>query len=460
MAERCDRGLPMLNDMIAVTSMKVAGTALWLGYTVLLARLLPAADYGLVMYAITVLSIAGPLTCLGLNSAMLRFGSIYWHQDRPAALLALLAEARWTIAPASLAGAAAVAMAFELALGIGGAAGGIGWAAVAIVAAGLPLYGAMEIHRETLRAVDRVVAGFLGFNVLRALVPAVAAAALAVAGWLSVETALAGFVGGLALIAAIDGRRIAAVIGGTGGARDVADRPAWRRVARPMVVAEALVHWIARGDVLIVGALLGLRAAAIYLTAQRLAVLVSFVVDAVRLTLEPMVARRHAEDDRAGMQALMARGSLASTAAGMPIALAIGGGGWLLLGLYGVEFRDGWLVLAILVLGQVTTVLAGPVAAVLRMTGLERPLTAVLVVAAVALAAVVPAGIAIAGVEGAAAGAALVTAGSNLAYLVIARRRLGLRIGPGSGMFAPVLLRSVLAEVLRQLQRVWRRAER
>ena len=66
----------MLNDMVAVTLMKVAGTALWLAYTVLLARLLTAGDYGLVMYAVTVLSIAGPLTCFGLNSAMLRHGSV------------------------------------------------------------------------------------------------------------------------------------------------------------------------------------------------------------------------------------------------------------------------------------------------------------------------------------------------------------------------------------------------
>lgn len=440
----------MLNDMVAVTSMKVAGTALWLAYTVLLARLLPAADYGLVMYAITVLSIAGPLTCLGLNSAMLRFGSVYWHQGRPGALLALLSDARLTIALASLVAAIVVVALFETALGIGN--GGIGWAAVAVVAAGLPLYGAMDLHRETLRALDRVVAGFLGFNVLRALVPGVAALALAAAGWLTVETALAGFVAGLALIAAIDGRRIAALTREAGAARDASDRPAWRRVARPMVLAEALVHWIARGDVLIVGALLDLRAAAIYLTAQRLAVLVSFVVDAVRLTLEPMVARRHAERDRAGMQELMARGSLASVATGMPIALVIAGGGWLLLGLYGAEFQEGWSVLVILVLGQVTTVLAGPVAAVLRMTGLERPLTAVLVAGAVALAAAVPVGIALAGVEGAAAGAALVTAASNLAYLVIARRRLGLRIGPGSGMLAPALVRSVLVEARRRMR--------
>lgn len=445
----------MLTDMVAVTSMKVAGTAFWLGYTVLLARLLPAADYGLVMYAITVLSIAGPLTCLGLNSAMLRFGSIYWQQGRPDALLALLSAARRTIAAAALAGAVAVAVVFQAALGIGAGGidgDGIAWTAVVVVAAGLPLYGAMEIHRETLRALDRVVAGFLGFNVLRALVPGVAAAVLAAAGWLTVETALAGFVGGLALIAAIDGRRIAALTRGAGAGRDFADRPAWLRVARPMVLAEALVHWLARGDVLLVGALLDLRAAAIYLTAQRLAVLVSFVVDAVRLTLEPMVARRHAERDRAGMQELMARGSLASVATGLPIALAIAAGGWLLLGLYGAEFRDGWAVLAILVLGQVTTVLAGPVAAVLRMTGLERPLTAVLAAGAVALAAAVPAGIALAGVEGAAAGAALVTAASNLAYLVIARRRLGLRIGPGSGMLAPALLRTMLAEAVRRLR--------
>lgn len=438
----------MLNDMVVVTSMKVAGTALWLLYTVLLAQLMPADDYGLVMYAITVLSIVGPLTCFGLNSAMLRHGSVYWHQGRPGALAGLLGEARRVIALASVAGAAGVAALFHAALGIGDQVGG---AVVAIVAAGLPLYGAMDLHRETLRAVDRVVAGFLGFNILRSLLPGLAAAALAAGGWLTVETAIGGFVGGLLVIAVLDSVRIAGLHRLHGAGRDATDRPAWYRIARPMVLAEALGYWLARGDILIVGAMLDLRSAAIYLTAQRLAVLVTFVLDAVRLTLEPMVARRFADRDQAGLQALMARGSLASFASGLPIALAIGGGGWLLLGLYGTEFREGWPVLAILILGQASTIWAGPVAAVLRMTGLERALTTILVACAVAIAVVVPAGIHLGGVEGAAIAAALVTVASNVAYLVVVRRRLGLICGPGSGMLDPALMRSLADELVSRL---------
>lgn len=438
----------MLSDMVVVTAMKVAGTALWLLYTVLLARLLTAADYGLVMYAITVLMIAGPLTCFGLNSAMLRHGSVYWDQGRPGRLTALLGEARRTIALVSLPGAVLVAATFEAALGIGGA---VPWTVVLIVAAGLPLYGAMDLHRETLRALDRVLAGFLGFNILRSLLPGVAAAALAAVGWLTVESALAAFVGGLAVIAALDARRIAGLVRSVAPTSAADDRAAWYRVARPMVLAEALGYWIARGDVVIVGAMLGLEAAAIYLTAQRLAVLVTFVVDAVRLTLEPMVARRFADRDQAGLQDLMARGSLACFASGMPIGLLIAGGGWLLLGLYGPAFQSGWAVLAILTLGQMTTVLAGPVSAVLRMTGLERPLTAVQAASAAGLSAAVPAGILVGGLEGAAVGAALVTGAGNLAFLVITRHRLGLRCGLGSGMFAPALVRSMLADAVRRL---------
>ncbi len=444
----------MLNDMVAVTFMKVAGTALWLLYTVLLARLLSADGYGLVMYAVTVLTIAGPLTCFGLNSAMLRHGSVYWDQGRPAALLGLLGEARRIIVLASLPAALLVAVVFETALGIGT---GVPWSVVAIVALGLPLYGTMDLHRETLRALDRVLAGFLGFNILRSLIPGVAAAGLAVGGWLSVETALAGFVGGLAAIAVIDARRIGRLTGDIAPVRDRDDRVAWYRIARPMVMAEALGYWIARGDVVIVGALLDLRAAAIYLTAQRLAVLVTFVVDAVRLTLEPMVARRHADRDHQGLQDLMARGSLVAFATGTPIALAIAGGGWLLLGLYGPDFQSGWAVLTILTAGQMTTVLAGSVSAVLRMTGLERPLTAVQAASAVGLSAMVPVGILLGGVEGAAIGAALVTGGSNLAYLMIVRRRLKLRCGPGSGMFAPALVRSVLEEAMHRAALLLRR---
>lgn len=439
--------------MVVVTAMKVAGTVLWLLYTVLLARLLPADDYGLVMYAITILMIAGPLTCFGLNSAMLRYGSVYWHHSRPGTLRALLSEARWVILLTALVGAAVIPLVFQTALGIGD---GVGWRTIAIVAVGLPLYGAMDLHRETLRALDRVIVGFLGFNVLRSLVPGVAAAVLAAFGWLSVDTALAAFVGGLVVIAALDAHRITTVMGTAGAAPapDRADRSDWYRIARPMVVAEALGYWMARGDILLVGALLDLRAAAIYLTAQRLAVLVTFVVDAVRLTLEPMIARRFADGDRAGMQELMARGSLASCASGLPIALAIVAAGWLLLGLYGPEFQSGWTVLAILTAGQISTVLAGPVSAVLRMTGLERPLTVVLVAGAAGQSIAVPLGILAGGLEGAAVAAALVTVGSNLSYLAIVRRRLDLRCGPGSGMLEPALIRSTVAALSDRVRRI------
>lgn len=435
----------MLSQLVVVTSMKVAGTVLWLVYTVVLARLLAAADYGLAMYAVTLMMIAGPLACLGLNSAMLRFGAVYWKQSRIPALRALLGEGRRVILLASAPAALATVL---LLVAIGDTEAPLGPTALALAAAGVPLYGLMVLHRETLRALDRTAAAFLGFNIVRSAVPGLLSVGLWAAGWLTVESALGAMVAGLLAIAALDSGRIGRAV--PPAAPDAAgERAAWYGVARPMVVTEALSHWLARGDVLIVGAAVGLTEAAIYLTAQRLAMLVNFVLDAARMALEPAVARSYEQGDRAGLQALLAEGSLLALLAGAPVALALVAGGPLLLGLYGPAFTDGWTVLAILAAGQFTTVLVGPVSAVLRMAGLQGPLTTLSAIASVGQALAVTAGVLAAGIEGAAIAAALVLAATNLGFVVVVRRRLGLRSGLGSGMFR----RGMLSAMLRDLRR-------
>lgn len=443
----------MLSRLLTVTVLKVAGTVLWLVYSVVLARLLTAADYGFVMYAITVVMATGPLACVGLNSAMLRFGAVYWREARAAAFRALLAEARRALALASLPMAAVTVAVLVLVDRDGGA----GAAPLALAAASVPLYGLMVLHRETLRAVDRTTDAFLGFTIVRAAVPCVLSVALAALGWLTPASALGCMAAGLAVIAAMDVRRIAAAVPPSMAAATDADgRREWYGVARPMVVTEALSHWLARGDVLIVGMMLGTTAAAIYLTAQRLAMLVNFVLDAARMAIEPAIARSHAGADHAAMQALLAEGSLLSLLAGAPAAIVLVAAGGPLLGLYGLAFVDGWAVLAILTAGQFTTALAGPVSAVLRMAGMHRPLTAWSAAISVAQAAAVSAGAALGGIEGAAVGAAAAAAANNVAYLVLVRRRLGLRSGVGSGLLAP----GILPRALRDLRGAGRREGR
>ena len=426
----------MLKVTVIVTAMKVTGTVGWVVYSILLARLLDLEAYGLVMYAVTVMAIAGPLTCLGYNSAMLKFGSVARQTGEIAGFLGLLALGRRTILVATPVAAAAVLAAFALTAGLDSTAGRL---VALFTIAGLPLFGLMILHREALRALDHPAWGLFGFNVLRPLVPTVASLALAAAGLLDVVTATGCILAGLLLVAVVDFHRIAAFVPAT-AERSEADRPAWRAVARPMWLTEAMNNVVARGDVLVVGALLGLEATAIYVTAQRLAWLVGFVLDAARMGLEPEIARGFARRDWAGLQRRLAVGSLISLLTGVPVALVLVFGGGAILDLFGPAFRDGWPVLAILVAGQLGNVVVGPISAVMRMTDMQRATTVVLGASAAAQCIAVAAGAVFLGVEGAAMGVAAVMVATGLAQLVRVRRHLGLRAGPGSGMLSrPVL---------------------
>jgi len=88
--------------------------------------------------------------------------------------------------------------------------------------------------------------------------------------------------------------------------------------------------------------------------------------------LEPILARAIGQKDTAGAQAMISSSVMVSVALSAAIALPLGFGASIYLGLFGPDFVAAAPVMQILVLGNMLAFLCGPVAVILVMQGHER----------------------------------------------------------------------------------------
>jgi O-antigen/teichoic acid export membrane protein len=108
--------------------------------------------------------------------------------------------------------------------------------------------------------------------------------------------------------------------------------------------------------------------------AQRTAGLVSLVLIAANIIIAPKFAELYQQKDMVTLGKVARRGALLMTAMASPaILLFIVLPQWV-MGLFGAEFSDGWMLLVIMAVGQLVNVMTGSVGFLLMMTGNERQL--------------------------------------------------------------------------------------
>ena len=182
---------------------------------------------------------------------------------------------------------------------------------------------------------------------------------------------------------------------------------------------------------IIVGLVLGLEAAALYIAAERIAALGQFLTDAVRIAAGPKVARaaRQAETEPGALQHAVRHASLLMFLAGSAGALGLAVLGYPLLWLLGPEYIKAYPVVLLLLLGQTSWTVLGPTAMVMNMTGLERSRSVGTVVAAFAAGGVAWIGASIMGISGAALGYAAVSWGMNAVFALIISLKSHLYVG-------------------------------
>jgi len=196
------------------------------------------------------------------------------------------------------------------------------------------------------------------------------------------------------------------------------------RHALPFALLAGLGIINTQTDVLMLGFMGTPEDVGFYRIASRVASLVAFALTAVGAALAPRIAALHATGDRSEMQNLSTKAALATTLFALPMALVlVFGGSWILL-LFGEEFQKGSTALAVLSVGQLINAAMGVVGLLLTMTGHHALVARTLTFSAVLNIALNAALIPQFGASGAAIATTITYFTWNLALALLVKSRL------------------------------------
>ncbi|MBW2457693.1 MAG: oligosaccharide flippase family protein [Deltaproteobacteria bacterium] len=408
-------------------TVRVLASGLNLVTGMVLARLLLTRGYGIFVFCWASVDFLFAVADLGMSTLVTQRTAAYAAQRKWSRLRGLLRRADQIVALMSV----LAVTAGGVALGVGALGGKPNLALTFLLALPIvPLLGLTNLRRSVLLGLERPVLSQLVRYVARPLVfwAIVALAYLLGAVEPSAPSAMACE---LLACAAILGLSVWAVrrfrpTELTEASPSYATR-AWLLAAIPMLAIAHLNTFVWRLDIIMVGALATLEGAGIYGAATQWAGVVTYPFLALTIVLSPVVSRLHARGDTATLQAIVTAGIRLAT--GVSTVLLVGlwlTGPWL-LGIYGSDFVAGTTALTILGVGQLLTMVFGPVWIILVMTGHARVVALLLGCSAVINVSLDALLIPIWGLEGAALGSALVVNIFRVVGVWLVWRRLSLR---------------------------------
>ncbi|MEX1032387.1 MAG: flippase [Cellvibrionaceae bacterium] len=369
-------GSPLRRQLVgaAVGSLvlSLSAKALALLSSVLLARWLGAAGYGIYATALAVMTVLGVPTMLGLPTLVVRlFASYRMRQQwglmrgllRRVHLLVLLLSALIAIAGAVVVWALGdrIAPAYAHALL---------WAMAL-----LPLSALGALRSAALSGLHHVVLGQLPENLVMPGLFVLLLAAWSVAGHAFTPesamalrfaaVAVAFFVGGWLLLPRLPGE--------LQHVEPRYDMVNWARAAGPLLFLGGMSIINTQTDVLMLAAMKGAESAGIYRAAARGAELVAFSLVVVNMAIQPSISRLYAAGEMQSLQRVVTAAARGALALALPAALVMSLFGRTILGaVFGNEYERGALCLAILCSAQVINAGAGSVGNILNMTGHEK----------------------------------------------------------------------------------------
>jgi len=180
-----------------------------------------------------------------------------------------------------------------------------------------------------------------------------------------------------------------------------------------------------RGDLILVGILLGPREAGIYAIATSVGKLLQFVLTPVNAIAGPMISGLHTRNEPTEVQQVLRAGVAASSVWSLTGAVGLFALGGLVLSLFGPEYVEGTLALQVVVIGYLFNACCGSAALVVSMAGRQDVTWKAVGLAAVLMVVLVFAWVPGFGIVGAAASRATAMMAWNLGLSVYAWRRLG-----------------------------------
>jgi O-antigen/teichoic acid export membrane protein len=181
-----------------------------------------------------------------------------------------------------------------------------------------------------------------------------------------------------------------------------------------------------QGDKILIGLYLAAKPVGVYVLAATLAAFIPLVLQSVNQIFAPVIADLHARNRHDVLQKLFQTLTRWILAATLPLAAVIILFAPQVMRLFGSDFEAGWPVLVIVPLGQIGNCAVGSVGYLLLMSGNQKPLMKVQVIAAMVSVVANVCLIPVLGIVGAAIAAALLNVGSNVWNLFEVRRTLRL----------------------------------
>jgi O-antigen/teichoic acid export membrane protein len=424
---RGERAIDRGNALIAF-GVRIASAAILFVSQVLLARWLGAAEYGVYVYAWTVLLVLGGISTVGLNIGAIRIVSECRERGAFDALRGFLLAGRLLV----LAVAAVIAVAVGLAaLHLSARLSGNQWIAIAAVMIALPAYALTDLQDGICRGAARIVSALLAPYVVRPLLILAGIAAIHEFGLeLDAVSAALAAVGATWAAWAVQtvlvrrdmGRLVPA------GPRTY-DTRAWVGITSPLLLMSVFDLLMQNIDIIVISNLLPSAQAGIYFAAAKTMALILFVHYAVGSAMANRFAEIATRGDETEMRASVRDVVRLTFWPSLAIAAVMLAAGRPLLSLFGPGFVDGFPVMCILAVAIIARASIGPAEALLNMTGGQVDCARALVIAALTNLTLSLVLTPLFGIIGAAtAVSAAIMLGAFLNWRA-AKRRLGLDVG-------------------------------
>ena len=215
-----------------------------------------------------------------------------------------------------------------------------------------------------------------------------------------------------------------ALINSNSAGNTVSPHELWNS-ARPnwiIVIMNQAVQWCAP---IIIGVYLVAEQVAYFSVAQRIAMLTTFILMAVNLVVAPKFAAFKAANNMDGIRKTALFSVRLLVLSALPIVLFMLLLPEFLMGLFGEQFKQGAVILQILVLGQAVNVITGSVGFLLMMSGNERDMRFVTIISGCGVLLSVPLFTSLYGAMGAAVATAFFISLQNLLAVYFVKKRLG-----------------------------------
>jgi O-antigen/teichoic acid export membrane protein len=396
-----------------------------LSMNVLLARVLPVSEYGVISLGMSWLSIVATLACFGTDTVSVRYIAEANARGDHGQIAAVMQWGR--------------NLTLSLGTGIGLVSCGLIYAmfsdysgnqllSLSIIVMATPLLALALNRASVLRGVKQVV---FAASVEMLLKPVSILLLVAIVAWLSawspnvISVAIAVLLAHVAMTwAGVNATHALAATQGMPAPRS--QKIEWLTVAKPIALMSVMGVLIGNLDTVLVGYFVSSGSAGIYRASSQLANLVSFGLVASNGIMAPVIAEYYSSGKQVELHKTL-RFSVALVAfIGVGGALFMAIAGPFALHLFGAEYTAGYHALLILLAAQAINALCGPTGIMMSMTGHQAQAARIFVISALISVVLNILLIPLYGIIGAAIANAIGVAIWNISILVYLKRRLKL----------------------------------